>query len=300
MKELHLFAGAGGGILGGLALGHACIGAVEIEPYCQAVLRQRQVDGVLPSFPIFGDIKEFNGYEFKEKYGTPDIICGGFPCQDISSAGKGAGIDGERSGLWSEMARVIGEIRPDYCLLENSPMLVGRGLARVLGDLASMRYDACWRIIGADDLGAPHVRKRIWILARRQDIADVDGLLDAPNTPCERLQARGEPRRHEAEISVSTHPTSERCSKLELSHGSGAEGEEQICSTGQQLIDGDAPGWWSVEPNVVRMVYGVPKRVDRIKALGNAQVPAVAAFAFRYLIGVFENYDKESMEREGE
>lgn len=81
MKELHLFAGAGGGILGGLALGHVCIGAVEIEPYCQDVLKQRQLDGALPNFPIFGDIKEFNGYEFKEKHGQPDIICGGVRIQ---------------------------------------------------------------------------------------------------------------------------------------------------------------------------------------------------------------------------
>lgn len=291
MKELHLFAGAGGGILGGLSLGHVCIGAVEIEPYCQDVLRQRQVEGALPNFPIFGDIKEFDGYEFKEEYGQPDIVCGGFPCQDISSAGKGAGIEGERSGLWSEMARVIGEIRPNYCLLENSPMLVGRGLTRVLSDLASMRYDACWRIIGADDLGAPHVRKRIWILARRQEITNVDGVRqlqraqggdeqrdgacdgtkESPNAPCERLQTR--------------------CM------AGGFESQNTSTSCGDRC---QKSNWWESEPDVVRMVHGVPRRVDRIKALGNAQVPAVAAFAFKHLMWVFENYDEESIEREGE
>ena len=162
MTELHLFVGAGGGILGGLLLGHVPVCAVEIDPYCQEVLRARQRDGMLPDFPIYDDVRTFDGTPWA---GRVDCIAGGFPCQDISVAGKGAGIDGERSGLWRHMARIVGEIRPRYVFVENSPALVGRGLAVVLGDLAALGYDARWTVLGAHHVGAPHRRGRIWILA---------------------------------------------------------------------------------------------------------------------------------------
>ncbi len=162
MNELALFAGAGGGILGGHLLGWRTVCAVEIEPYPASVLVQRQNDGILPPFPIWDDVCTFDGRPWR---GIVDVISGGFPCQDISSAGRGAGITGERSGLWKEFARIIGEVRPRYCLVENSPMLTSRGLGTVLGDLASMGYDARWGVLGAIDAGAPHKRERIWIVA---------------------------------------------------------------------------------------------------------------------------------------
>ena len=161
MNELHLFSGAGGGILGGMLLGHTCVCAVEIEPYPRQVLLQRQRDGILPHFPIWDDICTFDGRPWR---GRVDIVAGGFPCQNISAAGNGAGLSGERSGLWSEMARVIGEVRPRFVFVENSPLLVSRGLDVVLSDLAEMGYNASWGIVGADDAGAPHRRKRIWIM----------------------------------------------------------------------------------------------------------------------------------------
>jgi site-specific DNA-cytosine methylase len=163
MRELHLFAGAGGGILGGLLLGHTTVCAVEIEPYCRQILKQRQADGILPSFPIYGDIREFDASEWR---GKVDAVCGGFPCTDISVAGKGAGIEGEASGLWKEMARVILQVGSKIVFVENSPMLTSRGLGVVLGDLASMGYDARWGVLGGDNLHAPHVRKRIWVMAK--------------------------------------------------------------------------------------------------------------------------------------
>ena len=162
MNELALFAGAGGGILGGLLHGWRTVAAVEIEDYPRRVLLQRQADGILPRFPVWDDICTFDGKPWR---GKVDIVTGGFPCQDISSAGKGAGITGKRSGLWVEMARVIGEVRPSLALIENSPLLVSRGLDQVLCDLAEMGYNARWGVVGADDVGAPHRRKRIWILA---------------------------------------------------------------------------------------------------------------------------------------
>lgn len=162
LRTLHLFAGAGGGILGDVILGHQCVCAVEIEPYPQQVLSARQADGSLPWFPIFEDVTTFDGTRWK---GLVDIVCGGFPCQDISAAGKGAGLAGSRSGLWSHMARIICDVEPRQVLVENSPLLVGRGLDVVLGDLATMGFDARWCVMGAADVGARHQRDRIWILA---------------------------------------------------------------------------------------------------------------------------------------
>jgi DNA (cytosine-5)-methyltransferase 1 len=162
LHELHLFAGAGGGILGGELLGHRCVCAVEIDPYCRSILVARQNDGTLPPFPIWDDVRTFDGRPWR---GVVDVVAGGFPCQDISVAGNGAGIDGERSGLWVEMARVIREVRPRFVFVENSPALVARGLGRVLGDLAEMGFDARWGVVSAADVGAPHLRQRIWILA---------------------------------------------------------------------------------------------------------------------------------------
>ena len=162
MRELALFAGAGGGILGGKLLGWRTICAVELNPYCRSVLLARQRDGILAPFPIWDDVCSFDGTAWR---GHVDVVSGGFPCQDISAAGKGAGIDGERSGLWVEMARIIREVRPRYAFVENSPMLTSRGLGTVLGDLAAMGFDAEWGVLGARHSGLPHKRDRIWIAA---------------------------------------------------------------------------------------------------------------------------------------
>ncbi len=167
MNELALFAGAGGGILGGKLLGWRTVCAVEREPYAASVLAARQNDGFLPAFPIWDDVCTFDGRPWR---GVVDVVSGGFPCQDISAAGKGAGIDGERSGLWGQMARIVGEVRPRFVFVENSPLLVGRGLVRVLADLAEMGFDARWGVVGASDVGAPHRRERCWIVAHAERI----------------------------------------------------------------------------------------------------------------------------------
>lgn len=165
MRELALFAGAGGGILGGHLLGWRTVCAVEYEPYAAAVLIQRQNDGILQPFPVWDDVRTFDGKPWR---GCVDVVSGGFPCQDISSAGRGDGITGERSGLWKEMARIICEVRPRYVFVENSPLLTSRGIDVVLGDLAAMGFDAEWGVYGAADAGAPHQRDRIWIVAVSQ------------------------------------------------------------------------------------------------------------------------------------
>jgi DNA (cytosine-5)-methyltransferase 1 len=162
IRELALFAGSGGGILGGLLLGWRTVCAVECDHYAASVLVSRQNDGILEPFPIWDDVRTFDGSRWQ---GRVDIVSGGFPCQDISVAGKGAGITGERSGLWKEMARIVGEVRPRFVWVENSPALLVRGIGVVVGDLAEMGYDCRWGIVSAADAGAPHIRKRIWILA---------------------------------------------------------------------------------------------------------------------------------------
>ena len=161
LRELALFAGAGGGILGGHLLGWRTVCAVERDAYAAAVLCQRQNDGRLPPFPVWSDVSTFNGYPWQ---GIVEVISGGFPCQDISAAGKGAGITGSRSGLWKEFARIIGEVRPQFVFVENSPILTTRGLDVVLGGLAALGFDAEWGVLSAADVGAPHRRERMWIV----------------------------------------------------------------------------------------------------------------------------------------
>jgi len=162
VNELALFAGAGGGILAGKLLGWRTVCAVEWEPYAACVLAARQNDGLLPPFPVWDDVQTFDGRPWR---GLVDVVSGGFPCQDISVAGKGAGITGERSGMWRHMARIVGEIRPRYVFVENSPALITRGLGVVLSDLAALGYDCKWTVLGAADVGAPHQRDRFWLVA---------------------------------------------------------------------------------------------------------------------------------------
>lgn len=167
LRELHLFAGAGGGLLGSLLLGHRPVCAVEIDPYCRRVLAARRDEGWLPAeMEIHDDVTTFNGHAWR---GRVDLVAGGFPCQDISVAGKGAGLEGARSGLFYELLRVVREVGPRWVFLENVPAITSRGLDRVLGALAELGFDAEWCVLSAADAGAPHLRKRWWCLARLAD-----------------------------------------------------------------------------------------------------------------------------------
>ena len=176
MYELELFAGAGGGILAQQLLGHKVIAAVEISPYCRAVLLQRQRDLCLPLFPVWDDVTTFRSdnpecaafFEYLRSIRDDLCVSGGFPCQDISSSGKGRGIAGAKSGLWHEMARIVREIQPAFVFAENSPLLTTRGLETVLASLAEMGYDARWCVLGAGHLGYPIKRDRLWLLGKHQ------------------------------------------------------------------------------------------------------------------------------------
>lgn len=275
MNELALFAGAGGGILGGHLLGWRTVCAVEYAAYPASVLLARQNDGVLPAFPVWDDVRTFDGRPWR---GLVDVVSGGFPCQDISGAGKGAGIEGERSGLWREMARIVGEVRPRFVYVENSPLLVGRGLAVVLGDLAAMGYDAQWFRLSASDCGAPHERDRLWLVANANSdrFAGEDLLLQS--------------WRQEKSDTVATRD-------CQTSSNAGSNGLERPiylgnCETSGVNDEGRAssggtiaPGWKSnhPEPGVLGMDDGLACWMDRIAAAGNGQVPRVAATAFSML-----------------
>jgi DNA (cytosine-5)-methyltransferase 1 len=140
----------------------------EIDPYASAVLRKHW-----PTVINHGDIRTIRAGTVDR----PDVLCGGFPCQDISNAGKRAGIDGERSGLWGEYARIIGELGPAYVVMENVSALLVRGLERVLRDLAALGFDAEWHCIPASAVGAPHERDRTWIVGYAQRLNHTEQLI---------------------------------------------------------------------------------------------------------------------------
>ena len=267
MRELALFAGAGGGILGGILLGWRTVCAIELDPYCRQVLLARQRDGMLPRFPIWDDVRTFDGKPWR---GHVDVISGGFPCQDISCAGRGAGIGGERSGLWSEFARIIGEVRPRFAFVENSPNLTTRGLGRVLGDLAEMGFDARWGVLGACHSGAPHQRARIWLVAhsdlhgfKPNDSTTNTGTVDC-STPS--LCEQGD-----TETIWIMQRRSFRMRRIEMERSSRNQWNS-ISEPGRTIICG-----------LGGMVDGLAHRVDRLRALGNGQVPAVARLAWETL-----------------
>lgn len=315
MNELALFAGAGGGILGGKLCGFTTVCAVEIDAYCRRVLMQRQNEGVLPAFPIWDDVRTFDGAPWR---GSVDIVTGGFPCQDISVAGAGAGIDGESSGLWREMARIIGEVRPAIAFVENSPALTLRGLDRVLGDLSSMGFDARWGVVSAQDAiwaaenpAVYHERGRIWIVAedananserwrawRTRGLAWSGAAVRVheaatPGTGGKSTDAgrvQGEQRR-ESDLQrrrqkEAEHARLARSGELGGSHAnlSGpAQWQGVGRNDGEELASAVRTDWWATEPALGRVANGVANRVDRLRAIGNGQVPLCMALAFQLL-----------------
>lgn len=280
MRVLDLFSGIGGFSLGLERAGMRTIAFCEIDPVCRKVLQKHW-----PNVPIFENVKLLT----KENISEPvEIICGGFPCQDISVAGRGAGLAGERSGLWYQFHRLIEEFNPKYVIIENVAALRSRGLDAVLGSLAQIGYDGQWHCIPASALGAPHQRDRVWLVAyaqrdgfprteitrsieetvrkeqARQDHAfNIEGTSCVPaaagnvaDTSCDGL-SRGERIRHHIEEALrrwasTPRPTSESCS-----------------------ISGRTIYSWHTEPGLGRVADGVPGRVDRLKQLGNAVVPQI-------------------------
>jgi DNA (cytosine-5)-methyltransferase 1 len=275
-----LFAGIGGFDLAARWVGWETAWFSEIEPYASAVLAKHW-----PGVPNHGDITKIKGSDVE----AIDLLCGGFPCQDISFAGKGAGITGARSGLWSHYARLIDEIRPRWVVAENVPALRSRGLDQVLGSLAEIGYDAEWHCIPAAAVGAPHRRDRIWIIAYpHADHAGPQGRLGAllshvAHSLClvgescgSRDACEGARGRDAGRSGVSTHD--ERRPLDDALFGRHVTPEGSLPAGRNGVI---GASWWAVEPDVGRVAHGVPARVDRLRCLGNAIVPLCAYVIFQ-------------------
>lgn len=240
-----LFAGIGGFDLGLERAGMECRWQVEIDPYCQRVLAKHW-----PNVKRWDDVRTWPQPDTERV----DLICGGFPCQDISSAGKHAGLDGERSGLWFEYQRIICILRPRYVLVENVSDLLVRGFDRVLGGLAACGYDAEWQCLPAGAFGAVHSRDRVFVLAS--------------DTNCD----------NDSAIRAGTRQRAKTAADGSLQR----QGSKRL-----PWHDSDRPDWrshWANEPAVGRVADGVPNRMDRLHGLGNAVVPQVAEWIGRRLM----------------
>jgi len=265
-----LFSGIGGFDLGLERTGMRVRWQVEIDPYCQRVLAKHW-----PHVQRYGDIQSVD-------WGTVepvDVLCGGFPCQDISLAGKGAGLAGERSGLWFEYAKAIEALTPRYVIIENVAALRSRGLDQVLGALAALGYDAEWHCIPASAVGAPHQRDRVWIVAYPQLHGRVATTLAGSIEETIRHQSQRPDNTFDVTGASSVPAPSANVADTDIV-GTQVQAEGQHAS--QQVLRGTSEAWrttvggfWSVEPNVGRVADGVSGRVDRLKQLGNAVVPQI-------------------------
>lgn len=282
LRSLDLFTGYGGLTL---ALEEWCkpIAYVEIEEYPQRIVAERMADGTLPRAPLLADVENVRG-----EPGVCDIIVGGFPCQDISSAGRGAGLAGERSVLFFEIARLTEEIRPSFVFLENVPAIRTRGLFTVAETFSEMGYDCRWTTVSAAAVGAPHKRERWFLLA---------------HTSCQRRQQESSGRHgnegaDEGRPSLQTDITTgdgkgRGYGDVAHTNGKGLEGQPQSEVAGERTRSNKTSHArlptrqdWQTEPNVGRVVNGTPFRVDRLKALGNGVVPLQAKTAFELLLGL--------------
>jgi DNA (cytosine-5)-methyltransferase 1 len=275
MRIGSLFSGIGGIELGLERAGMTTVWQVEKDEYARKVLAKHW-----PHVRRFEDVCAVHGG--MQPHATAwcngnclddvDIICGGFPCQDISVAGKGKGIAGERSGLWREFARIVDEIRPSWVIIENVPALRSRGLGTVLGDLAALGYDAEWDCLPASAFGAPHRRDRIFVVAhtKRVPIRVEQGWGGGPSRQ-RTLESRCD---GEASDVADTNGQGELQPRGRIFE---ERGRPRDCGCPCQHT-------WATEPDVGRVAHGVPSRVDRLKCLGNAVVPQVAEHVGRMIM----------------
>jgi DNA (cytosine-5)-methyltransferase 1 len=269
VNGLDLFSG-----IGGLSLALQDwvkpIAYCENDRYAQSVLMSAMQRLDIAEAPIWDDVRTLRGDYLPEV----DIIYGGFPCQDISTAGRGGGLAGERSGLYFEIERLVRETKPAFVFLENVPAIRTRGLGRVVWGLSELGYDCRWTVVSAQEIGAPHIRKRWFLLAHANGV---------------RLRQEQRTKHSERARSVQPHDIGE-AQALANSPGERKRkptNEANTESIGRQTRDESFDsGWWSAEPNVGRVANGVPARVDRLRGLGNAVVPLQAKVAFERLIGI--------------
>ena len=255
-----LFAGIGGFDLGFERAGMVCKWQVEIDEYANRVLAKHW-----PHVRRWPDVRTWPQPETERV----DVIVGGFPCQDISYAGRGAGLDGERSGLFFEAVRVVQQLQPRIVVLENVAALLARGLDRVLGTLAEIGFDAEWHCIPAAAVGAPHIRDRVFILAYAVQERKISDVANAN----ESIQGSGEFLRAGCDHGES------QSRDISNTYESMLEGQRIVTGgTLSEFRDACYESWWKSESGFCRVANGVPFRMDRLRGLGNAVVPHVAQF----------------------
>lgn len=273
LRVLDLFSG-----IGGFSLGLERTGGFETVAFCEIEEFPRRVLAKhWPDVPCYRDVRELTAERLSADGIAVDVICGGFPCQDLSVAGRGAGLAGERSGLWHEFARLIGEIRPRFVIVENVAALLGRGMGVVLGDLAALGYDAEWHCIPAASVGAPHRRDRLWIVAYPQHGRVSLGRGDAI--------ARKATRRPGGVHSddPSRLPVEARAVVADANSAGRIEQRASI-PIPAQLAALERGGWWRTEPQMGRVAHGVPDRVGQLKGYGNAVVPQIPEMIGRAIL----------------
>jgi DNA (cytosine-5)-methyltransferase 1 len=265
MRTMHLFAGAGGGLLADLILGHTPIVAVEWDRYACQVLRERAAEGWFPELHVWeGDVRLFDPSEYT---GKVDCIHAGFPCQDVSVAGKQMGVsEGTRSGLYREVLRIAGEMGCPDLFLENVADIVSNGLGTVIGDLAALGYECRWLCIQASDVGANHERDRWFLYA-----------------------TAGNSDRNRQSV-VPIHDEAQKLSKSGYgnaphSHSTQREGGRVSIRASAQYADFGGCPWWKDQPAIHGVDDGVAFGSHRLKAIGNGQVPLQAAVAWKLLGG---------------
>jgi DNA (cytosine-5)-methyltransferase 1 len=244
-----LFSGVGGMDLGFERAGIKTLWQVEVDEHCRGVLGRH-----FPDAERFVDVREVGERNLK----PVDIISGGFPCQDISVAGAGRGLAGERSGLWAEMRRIVCELRPRFVVVENVSALLYRGIGRVLGDLAAGGYDAEWDCLPACAFGAPHRRERVFLVAYPNGF---------------RFGAGG---RSDIGDEVPYHQEWSAAKNIRTWAG----WQRWI---GETFQNGN---WAETDPEVLGMDDGIPNRVERIHALGNSIVPQIAEWIGKRIVEV--------------
>lgn len=281
LRVLDLFSG-----IGGFSLGLERTGNFETAAFCEIdKAAQKVLKKHWPTVPIFEDVSTLSA---KDLNGTIDVIVGGFPCQDISLAGKGAGLEGARSGLWFEFHRLIKEIKPKWVIAENVAALRSRGLDQVLRSLAEIGYDAEWHCIPASAVGAPHRRDRVWIVAYPQ----CHGFPAATVTGGVEKTIRQEPSGSDNSLNVKgTSSVSATGANVADADIFGTQVPVEGRHSSQQVLGGTSEAWrvavgqcWGVEPNVGRVADGIPNRAHRIKQLGNAVVPQIPELIGRSIL----------------
>jgi DNA (cytosine-5)-methyltransferase 1 len=283
LRGLDLFSG-----IGGIALAlepYVTTKAYcECEPFAQAVLLSRMSEAKIETAPIWDDVRTLNK-KILEAVGEIDIISGGFPCQDISVAGLGRGLEAERSGLFFEIVRLTKEIRPPFVFLENVPNIRTKGLSEVIKSFTEIRYDVRWACFTASSFGAPHRRERWFALAHTRSERRQQKSRGAHGNEIKN-EGRAKKKMHEFECHGEGHRTRAISytlrERLQRQRQKPSGIKEKFYNIGDD-------SWWEIEPSLGRVVNGLPDRTHRIKALGNAVVPFQARKAFEKLIGLSVN-----------